>query len=232
MTPKEHIAFASSEDIPLSTRWLTRQEQAIIGSLPPGKKNDSILARIALKRAARDFFLHERGKPLPFRAYSAMNDFRGAPILSVNGVPCEDVSVSLSHGGGMAAAAVIPRSRGTVGIDIERIRNFDRDTVLMFLDEPSVSAYESAPKTEQGRFATVQWSLRESFLKAIGVGLREHPKSLSIGRSSPSYRLEYPGRATGTGREIPIFGTLRKDTVATIVVVPPGTAGPIQGPSE
>ncbi len=60
-------------------------------------------ARLAAKTAARRLFPDRR---LALRAIQVLRGEHGAPRISVPGVPDARVFVSLSHDGGVAAAAV------------------------------------------------------------------------------------------------------------------------------
>jgi len=73
-----------------------------------GRHSDERLAaRLAAKAAARKVFPDGR---FPLRAIRVLRDENGAPRVSVPGVPDARVFVSLSHDGGVAAAAVFVES--------------------------------------------------------------------------------------------------------------------------
>ena len=65
--------------------------------------DERLAARLAAKTAARKLFPDDR---LPLSAIQVLRDEAGAPRISVHGVPDTRVFVSLSHDGGVAAAAV------------------------------------------------------------------------------------------------------------------------------
>ncbi len=96
------------------------------------------------------------------RAYRVLGDGRSRRI---------PVSVSISHRGGAAAAAVVPEHAGTVGVDLEVME--PRSEALA---EDNFTPGERAmmgllpPAAAQWGIAII-WSLKEAALKAAGLGL-------------------------------------------------------------
>ncbi|MBY5360102.1 4'-phosphopantetheinyl transferase superfamily protein [Rhizobium leguminosarum] len=85
---------------------------------------------------------------------------------------------SLANTDGLVAVAVAPKC-DHLGIDCERA-----DTEI---EEAAVDSYCSAderrwlaelPAREHARAAIALWTLKESYLKALGVGLREDPRNV------------------------------------------------------
>lgn len=70
---------------------------------------------------------------------------------------------SLSHSGNYAACAI---SRNPVGIDVEHVREFRPAIAKRFFTPAEADAC-----TDANAF-TVCWTLKESFLKAVGYGIR------------------------------------------------------------
>ena len=70
-----------------------------------GRRNaaERLAARLAAKAAARKAL---PDRPCPFRFIGISTDAAGAPRISLPGVPDAHLFVSLSHDGGVAAAAV------------------------------------------------------------------------------------------------------------------------------
>jgi 4'-phosphopantetheinyl transferase len=75
------------------------------------------------------------------------------------------VSVSISHRGGAAAAAVLPEQSGTVGVDLEVME--PRSEALA--EDNFTPAERDLMPAEWG--IAIVWSLKEAALKAAGLGL-------------------------------------------------------------
>ena len=71
-------------------------------------------------------------------------------------------------------------SEERIGCDVERIRNFDEFFLTAFLHPHERSYIDSLDISLRNREATVIWTLKESFLKALGSGLRVHPKRVDV----------------------------------------------------
>lgn len=87
----------------------------------------------------------------------------GKPYLT----DCPDIHFSISHCDGMAVCGISER---TIGVDIERIRPFSERTARKVLAEEELA--EGTVLSPELFFR--YWTLKESYLKAIGTGL-SHP---------------------------------------------------------
>ncbi len=90
----------------------------------------------------------------------------GKPFLA----GCDDVFFSLSHCGNSVLCAV---SEHEIGADIECVKDADLRIAKRFFC-PAEYEHIAAQETEEGRRETFYrfWTLKESFLKAAGLGLR------------------------------------------------------------
>lgn len=85
----------------------------------------------------------------------------------------------------MAAAAF---SRGEVGCDIELIRSYDEDVAALCF---TPREREAVMKAEDSALAfTRLWCIKESFLKALGLGLGGGMQSFSVVGEGEKIRLE------------------------------------------
>ncbi len=91
----------------------------------------------------------------------------GKPYLA----GADGVFFSLSHSGNYALCAV---SDGEIGADIETVRSVDLKIAKRFFcrSEFEDIAAQETEEAKQERFFRY-WTLKESFLKAVGCGLRE-----------------------------------------------------------
>lgn len=95
---------------------------------------------------------------------------RGKPSLP-NGKP-----FNLTHAGDYAVLAV---SNGTVGVDLERIRPIDWAKISARFFHPEERAFLAQSARPEVVFFWI-WTLKESYLKAEGLGFSVSPASFSI----------------------------------------------------
>lgn len=154
-------------------------------------RNLSLGAALLLDRLLASYGLCEKDM-----AYSE-NEY-GKP--SLNG--CPDIRFSLSHAGDYAVCAVctagttaaahaapaiagisVPASVASfiagasalpdLGIDVEPVALPDMDVVRRCLSESELKLLLSLPETGRAEMFTRLWTLKESFLKAVGTGIVE-----------------------------------------------------------
>jgi phosphopantetheinyl transferase len=198
------IAFSRPEDFHTHI-WFSQEEQAELKTLSLHKQQSSALGRIAAKRAAQQYHLRSRGKTWPCTALGVRKQVSGKPMLAVEGKIDATVCLALSHSGALALAGVEACEKGSLGVDIEQVRDFGVSEIQAFLNASEWENYQAIPPAEQSRFATVRWCLKEAGLKAWGTGLREHPKNLSVRETlSGNYQLYRFGKLWGEGWEYPV----------------------------
>ena len=91
-------------------------------------------------------------------------DEHGKPYLPESGV-----SFNLSHAGRWA---VLAASVSPVGVDIERIRSGERGVARRFFCPEETALLDAIPdETQRNAMFFRLWTLKESFLKATGLGL-------------------------------------------------------------
>ncbi len=106
-------------------------------------------------------------------------DRRGRPTLPDH----PDTDFNLSHTEGMAVVAV---TRGTVGVDVERVRD---DIDVRAVSKRVFSDAERA--TIRGDVAAKQtpffdyWTLKEAYAKAIGLGVRVSFRDIDVSLGEP-----------------------------------------------
>jgi phosphopantetheinyl transferase len=95
--------------------------------------------------------------------------------------------ISITHAGGFAAAAVaLDDSR--VGIDLERVREFDDRESFLSVAFPEEEKENLASLAD--RDIMTLWTLKESFLKIIGRGFAESLRTVKITPDYFEYRKE------------------------------------------
>jgi len=97
-----------------------------------------------------------------------------------------DLRLSISHSGGVVGLAA---ARVPVGLDVEHAVPIDLATLLPVV----LSGAESAPEDLPGFYR--YWTRKESFLKALGVGLPGVLTDVTVSRpGDPAALLSYGGR--------------------------------------
>ncbi len=146
-------------------------------SLAAGLLLDKLLSSYGLRERDMEYVENEHGKPY----------LRSRP----------DILFSVSHSGDYVVCAV-----GSVelGVDIEQITLPDWDVVRRCLSDSELSDLLSLPESERAERFTRLWTLKESYLKATGIGIGESfpafditpdrpPRLLELGNNDNGYRF-------------------------------------------
>lgn len=124
------------------------------------------------------------------------------PAFGKNGkpyLPGGGAEFNLSHSGRFAVCALSPRP---VGVDIEVFRHFEENLLCHICQERELAAVRErvAPEDEDRAF-TALWTLKESFLKYLGIGILLPPRDVcfEIGRGGTLRAMcgRYPDAAKG-----------------------------------
>lgn len=78
------------------------------------------------------------------------------------------VHYNLTHADGIAACIV---SKNHCGIDAEKIRSYRENVVRRVFSDAEKAMFESAPQEQRNRLFFRLWTLKESYVKAIGIGV-------------------------------------------------------------
>lgn len=140
-----------------------------------------LLARYALRKVSGQkhsspFTTGDKGKPHP-------EGYNGTHF-------------NVSHSGHWVVVAV---SDAEVGVDVERMRKVPEGVAYRFFSEPEKQMLDNAENEfEKAHIFFTLWTLKESFLKAIGKGLSKSLNSFSILRSTEGgYTLAPDQETTG-----------------------------------
>lgn len=124
-----------------------------------------LLARYAIRqitgsRHKLPFTLGDKGKPHP-EGYNGMH-------------------FNVSHSGSWV---VVATSNAAVGVDVERMRKVPEGVAYRFFSEPEKQMLDEADNDiEKAHIFFTLWTLKESFLKAIGKGLTRSLSTFTIVR--------------------------------------------------
>lgn len=111
---------------------------------------------------------------LPMESLEIMEDRNGKPYFA----GYRDVCFNLSHSSPKAAIAISPRE---IGIDIEKERTINPTAIAEdFFHKREIGHLKNCPDiSRQWEFFRL-WTLKESYLKAIGTGLSDSLSSFSV----------------------------------------------------
>lgn len=164
---------------------LTPFECTQYAHVPDYKKCNWLLGRMAGKSAVLKYFRKDQTTPRSLHDVEIVSGGNTPPIFKIitdTKNYAENYSLSISHSHGVAVAEVIDGSLGKkVGVDVERIRDFHEETLRGFLtDEEYGRCSEAGLEYSFNTEATLHWCLKEAYLKATGMGLRIHPRTVEI----------------------------------------------------
>ncbi|MEU5365867.1 4'-phosphopantetheinyl transferase superfamily protein [Streptomyces sp. NPDC005925] len=160
------------------TAELLGDDLARAASLPSWRAERFLAGRAALRRLLREV--------RPDLADTAVRpDARGRPCL----VGHPDVGVSVSHDGGLSAAAVAPGRR--VGVDVQLPPDEPYEGMLRRCLQGHAAPLESLPAPERARELAWVWTVQESCVKAAGTGLAGRPWTIDV---TPGHRHGRWGR--------------------------------------
>lgn len=186
-------AWIVEVETPEGEGWLTDAERARAASLATGaRRRDWLLGRAAAKKLLAASESARSGEPLELRDVEVLADGTGAPVASLS--PARGGwrlpwSLSLSHSGGAAVAALLPEAEGIPGIDLERVEPRAASFVETFF---TAAEARQAALAGAGRdlFVTATWSAKEAVLKALHLGLTVDTRDVE---TLPTALTSFPG---------------------------------------
>jgi len=110
----------------------------------------------------------------------------------------QNVHYNISHSGHYVVCAVAPYE---IGIDVERVRKVNLRIAERFFSESEISDLTARDEEERMHYFITLWTIKESYLKAIGRGLTQHLNSFTIINNGVSYLLTGNEEAEGYGIE-------------------------------
>lgn len=148
-------------------RLLTAAERQRAGRFlqPPDRD------RFVIGRALARTMLSRSAEGVPPRAWHFALDDHGWPHLAARPPGAPDLRFNLSHTPGLIACAVAVGRE--VGVDVEHIgRRLTHDNIPeRFFSAQEVAALRARPEADQRELFFDYWTLKESYIKARGLGL-------------------------------------------------------------
>ena len=110
----------------------------------------------------------------------------------------ENLHFNISHSGHYVVCAV---ATSELGIDVERVRKVNLRVAERFFSEKEIADLMAQPEDNRMHYFITLWTIKESYLKAIGRGLTQHLNSFTIIKNGDSYLLTGNEEAQGYGIE-------------------------------
>jgi len=172
------------DTLPANQDWLSAQEKDRYQQFRfPKKSQDWLSGRWAAKSLINAIF--SESKTYQLDEICIKNEASGSPFAEWHGKRL-DGSLSISHRGGLAAAAYCPDPDVTIGIDLELIETKSRGFVEDYFTAQEAAAIFNLSEDQQALAASLLWSGREALLKALQLGLRVDTRQIALG--CPSFQ--------------------------------------------
>jgi len=163
-----HVDFASPENDLRSTELERYQE------LPQCAKEDFLVGRAAVKQALKNYVLVNPDKGTED---ICVNNFdSGQPYFENYAAIC----CSISHSRGYGMGGVAPYR---IGVDIERIRPRKKLLLHYIAEQQELVRVKDFFGTDTDE-TTLIWTIKESVMKGLGVGMNIPPKQIVIGKKT------------------------------------------------
>jgi len=200
----------------------TPTERKLYANVSMTKQRDWLFGRLAAKRALQKHFNRTEGTEIPLNEFEITSGQgvppHGAMVDALVPFDTTQVLLSISHSYEYAVANVVsgPTYQG-IGVDIERVHTFKEGVLKSFLTEEEFKSCQTLSPSLQKIDSTLRWSLKEAYLKAIGTGIKTHPRKVET-------HIDYT-RGTITlsveGKQIPatIFWTVYQNIYMLVNVV-------------
>lgn len=98
--------------------------------------------------------------------------------------------LSISHRDDLAAVAWVEGPVRGLGIDVERIEKREASFLEDYFTEQERMFAQALPEPEQTLWVTLGWSMKESALKGLGVGLRADTRKVEVRQVSGLFRSQ------------------------------------------
>jgi acyl transferase domain-containing protein/phosphopantetheinyl transferase len=183
---------------------LSRRERAHWHALrlPPVRRNEWLLGRIAAKDAVRQYAQQYLGVQLRPADVEVLPDKHGRPVVEgawTRGIgPPPLVSISHSEGGAVALAGAGERLVG-VGVDLERVGRMRPTTERVAFTDRELQFLDKVDLRDREAWALRLWCAKEACAKATGRGFEAGLYAFAIRdvdphRGAVSIRFEAPNQ--------------------------------------
>jgi 4'-phosphopantetheinyl transferase EntD len=169
----------AESNLPDDEDWLSDAEVASFRKRwLPQRRRDWLLGRWTAKQAI-SAYLGAASDTTVLRTYSILAAASGAPFVALCGEPM-DLSLSISHREGHALAVISPWKAVPVGCDLEKAEPRSAAFLQDFLTSSEMEQIEKASAIHQATLGSLIWSVKESVLKVMELGLRVDTRCVSV----------------------------------------------------
>lgn len=116
----------------------------------------------------------------PLSRMSIENELQGAPFYAID-QKRQPGSLSISHSGGVTCAAFCPNVMLSVGIDVEKVETRPTGFAQDYFTTREITFITDKTQADHQFWETLTWSIKESALKALKIGLRRDTREIEIG---------------------------------------------------
>jgi len=168
----------SLADVRAEDDWFSAWETSHLSSLRfPKRRADWRLGRWTAKHAVAGY-LHLPHDPETLTTIQIRPAASGAPEVFIDEAP-GDISISLSHRGGIAVCAV-GEPDAMLGCDVEVVEPRSDPFVADYFTPEEQALTRQAPEPVRFALIALIWSAKESALKALRTGLRSDTRCVSV----------------------------------------------------
>jgi 4'-phosphopantetheinyl transferase len=187
----------TESDVPGDDRWLSAWERARFNGMRFAKRRaDWRLGRWTAKRAVAAH-LHLDCDLDALAHIEVTVAASGAPELLLDGHPAE-VGISLSHRAGVALCAIGPLD-APFGCDLEMIEPRSDAFVADYFSDKEKELIDQALPPDRFELIALLWSVKESVLKALRIGLRADTRSVCVDSLRKEDAAELPAKLLWPG---------------------------------
>lgn len=200
----------------LTRKILGRQERAEYAAVPPRRKRQWLLGRVAAKDAVRQYLWRDNPDGVYPHELRVGNAPSGAPtVAGTHGKVLPRLSLSLAHCQEMGVAIA---RRGPCGIDVEELVERDGAAELAALGAAERALLDRlAADGGRALWFTRFWTAKEAVAKAWGTGLQGAPQRFAVTAAEPAGQ----GRAVLTVAVDGVAHTVRTCVTANPPPLPP-----------
>lgn len=181
------VCFEDIRCLPLGD-YLSLGEIALYEQIPVSRQKDRLVGRYSAKRVLQEYMKREYTRDVALKDIIITSHPRTGVSFMISGDTLEwPMYLSISHCNerGVAVLAPVP-----IGVDIEEIRIFREETLCAFLTHREKAFLCNVSGRDNPLVATLFWSLKEGYLKALGKGIIIHPQTVEV---SLSRELQFQG---------------------------------------
>ncbi|MCF8301860.1 MAG: 4'-phosphopantetheinyl transferase superfamily protein [Bacteroidales bacterium] len=124
---------------------------------------------------------------IPHQEISFEKTGNGKPTAS----PGHIMHFNISHSGNWVTCAIAKKQ---VGIDVEKIKSVPLRLAKRFFSPDEYHTLVSLPEDKQKEYFFDLWTLKESYVKALGTGLRMGMQSFTIHNNEGNYMVHVAGQ--------------------------------------